>query len=68
MKTICYNFMPVLDWARTDLTYPNPDGTSNLYFNRAEFAYFDIHILAREGAEADYSPEVLERVEQMKPR
>ena len=66
VKTICYNFMPVLDWARTDLTYPNPDGTSNLYFNRAEFAYFDIHILAREGAEADYSPEVLERVEQMK--
>ena len=66
VKTICYNFMPVLDWARTDLTYPNPDGTSNLYFNRAEFAYFDIHILGREGAEADYSPEVLERVEQMK--
>lgn len=62
VKTICYNFMPVLDWARTDLEYPNPDGTSNLYFNRAEFAYFDIHILKREGAENDYSPEVLQRV------
>lgn len=49
VKTICYNFMPVLDWARTELEYPNPDGTSNLYFNRAEFAYFDIHILKREG-------------------
>ena len=66
IKTICYNFMPVLDWARTDLKYPNPDGTSNLYFNRAEFAYFDIYILKREGAEADYSPEVLQRVEELK--
>ena len=65
VKTICYNFMPVLDWARTDLEYPNPDGTSNLYFNRAEFAYFDIHILGRDGAEKDYSPEVLARVEEL---
>ena len=66
VKTICYNFMPVLDWARTDLEYPNPDGTSNLYFNRAEFAYFDIYILKREGAEKDYSDEVLARVEELK--
>ena len=66
VKTICYNFMPVLDWARTDLTYPNPDGTSNLYFNRAEFAYFDIHILKRPGAEADYTADVLERVAKLK--
>lgn len=62
VKTICYNFMPVLDWARTDLEYPNSDGTSNLYFNRAEFAYFDIHILKREGAEKDYDPETLRRM------
>ncbi len=62
VKTICYNFMPVLDWARTDLEYPNPDGTSNLYFNRAEFAYFDIHILKRDGAEKDYDPETLRRM------
>ena len=54
VTTVCYNFMPVLDWARTDLDYPNPNGTSNLYFNLGEFAYFDIHILKREGAEADY--------------
>ena len=53
VKTVCYNFMPVLDWARTDLEYPNANGTSNLYFNLGEFAYFDIHILKREGAEAD---------------
>lgn len=62
VKTICYNFMPVLDWARTDLEYPNPDGTSNLYFNRAEFAYFDIHILKREGAQKDYDSETLRRM------
>lgn len=62
VRTICYNFMPVLDWARTDLDYPNPDGTSNLYFNRAEFAYFDIHILKREGAETDYDEATLERM------
>lgn len=66
VKTICYNFMPVLDWARTDLEYPNPDGTSNLYFNRAEFAYFDIYILKRDGAEKDYDEDTLRRVEELK--
>lgn len=69
VKTICYNFMPVLDWARTDLEYPNPNGTSNLYFNRAEFAYFDINILKREGAENDYDEETLRRMrEEVAPR
>lgn len=68
VRTICYNFMPVLDWARTDLTYPNPDGTSNLYFNRAEFAYFDIYILGRKGAERDYDEATLARVEALKAR
>lgn len=65
VKTICYNFMPVLDWARTELEYPNPDGTSNLYFNRAEFAYFDIHILKRPGAHDSWDQETLERMEQL---
>lgn len=63
VKTICYNFMPVLDWARTELDHPNPDGTTNLYFNRAEFAYFDINILKREGARADYDEATLRRME-----
>ena len=52
VKTICYNFMPVIDWIRTDLAHPWEDGTTSLYFNRAEFAYFDIYILEREGARA----------------
>ncbi|MCH5218212.1 MAG: mannonate dehydratase [Muribaculaceae bacterium] len=69
VKTVCYNFMPVLDWARTELEYPNADGTSNLYFNRAEFAYFDIHILKRENAERDYDGETLLRMkEEVAPR
>lgn len=66
VKTICYNFMPVLDWARTDLEYPNPDGTSNLYFNRGEFAYFDIYILKRENAAADWDEDTLRRAEELK--
>lgn len=69
VRTVCYNFMPVLDWARTDLEYPNPDGTSNLYFNRAEFAFFDIHILGREGAGKDYDAATLKRMdEEVAPR
>ncbi len=55
IHTICYNFMPVLDWARTDLLHDNPNGSSNLYFSYAEFAYFDIYILKREGAREEWA-------------
>lgn len=55
IHTVCYNFMPVLDWARTDLAHPNPDGTTNLYFSYSEFAYFDIYILKREGAREQWA-------------
>lgn len=55
IHTVCYNFMPVLDWARTDLAHQNPDGTTNLYFSYSEFAYFDIYILKREGAREQWA-------------
>ena len=55
IHTICYNFMPVLDWARTDLEHPNPNGTTNLYFSYSEFAYFDIYIVGREGAREEWA-------------
>ena len=54
IHTICYNFMPVLDCARTDLLHNNPNGATNLYFNYAEFAYFDIYLLKREGAREEW--------------
>lgn len=55
IHTICYNFMPVLDWARTDLLHDNPNGSSNLYFSIPQFAYFDIYILKRQGAKDDWA-------------
>ncbi len=65
VKTVCYNFMPVIDWIRTDLRHPLPDGTNTLYFDIVRFAYFDINILKRPNASKDYSPEVLEKVERL---
>lgn len=65
IKTICYNFMPVLDWARTDLKHPWPDGTTSLYFDYARFAYFDIKILQREGARNEFPEETVRKVDEM---
>ena len=65
IKTVCYNFMPVLDWARTDLRHPWPDGTTSLYFDYVRFVYFDVKILQREGAQKDYSADVLRKVEEL---
>lgn len=65
IKTVCYNFMPVIDWIRTDLNYPLEDGTSSLFFNKIRFAYFDIHILQRKNAENEYAIEEIEKVNEL---
>ena len=65
IHTVCYNFMPVIDWVRTDLQHPWADGSSSLYFDRIRFAYFDLRILQREGAEKDYTEEELAKVAQL---
>ncbi len=65
VHTVCYNFMPVIDWIRTDLDHKHPDGTSSLYFDYARFAFFDCCILERQEAADDYSPEVMEQVAQI---
>lgn len=59
IKTICYNFMPVIDWTRTDLKFQLANGAYALRFDQQKFAAFDLFILQRENAEADYSDEEL---------
>ncbi|KAA2237954.1 mannonate dehydratase [Salinarimonas soli] len=61
LRTLCYNFMPVLDWTRTELSHPLPGGGRALRFNAHEFAAFDCFMLERPGAEADHAPEVMAR-------
>lgn len=61
VRTICYNFMPLLDWTRTDLAAPVARGGTCLRFEAAKMAAFEVFMVERAGAEADYSAEVLEK-------
>jgi len=61
INTICYNFMPVIDWTRTDLKFQLPNGAYALRFDQQKFAAFDLFILQRENAEADYSAQEIEQ-------
>lgn len=63
LRTVCYNFMPVVDWTRTELRHPMPNGALALRFDAVDFAAYDVLVLKRPGAADDYSPARLAEAE-----
>lgn len=60
LQTVCYNFMPILDWTRTNIAKPMTDGATAMHFDLVDFASFDLHILERAGAKDDFGPALRE--------
>ncbi|MCJ8142213.1 mannonate dehydratase [Ancylobacter sp. A5.8] len=61
IEVICYNFMPILDWTRTDLSYRLPNGATCMRFDAIDFAAFDLFLLERAGAKESYAPDIMEK-------